>query len=117
MSIIFIIMKKRRKSFEVDRDPGHKTILREFREYMVGREETADIIEFLSLQNSRWLLKSSNFDLTQKDKENLLEFYIFFMEKYGESTKKERRQMWGREPLVLRLGAMIKKGEEKNEEE
>lgn len=74
-----------------------------FIDYIKGSHEVQQILEFLSVYSAYMLtLIYQEHKFSKQEKENLYEFYDYFMENYGEDTYEDRMQNWGQEPLILR---------------
>lgn len=80
------------------------TIYQQFRAFMGKEPRTVeDVISFLHIQNARalsWVDK----EVPQEKKDDLIEFFIYFMENFDQLTHMARMREWGDEPLVLRMG-------------
>ena len=94
-----------------------KTMLEEFQEYILSKKKKSDIISFLSIKSAEMLSILDRNLLTNKRKDEIMEFYLYFMENFFPILQKEIYDNWGEGgPLVLRLGDEIckeKLGEER----
>ena len=82
------------------------TLIESFKKYLQNNDNPDEaIIEFLGCKNAQLLCKCDNLDnFSSENREELYEFYRYFMEKYGDKTYKLRMQNWGGiEPLIFRL--------------
>lgn len=80
------------------------SILYQFKEYMKNHKKISDIITFISLKNAELLSKITSIDNINKSLKNeLYEFYDFFMDNYDEITEIARFENWGQEPFIFRL--------------
>ena len=94
---------KNKKNLEVITDfPTKGTILQQFQKYLEKHKKVSDIIDFLSIQNARMICQAEK-GVSEQLKDELIEFYQYFMTNFDELTYSARIENWGMEPLVLRM--------------
>ena len=82
----------------------NETLVQEFKKTMQNGYSVKKIIQFLSGCNARLIaLTGTNHVFSTEEKEQLYDFYDYFMEKYGEKTYSARMENWGQEPFIFRL--------------
>ena len=80
------------------------TLTESFKKFIEKDDSTERILNFLSVQNSRYLAKSGiSEEFSKEEKEELYDFYSYFMENYGEQTQSARYNNWGNEAFIFRL--------------
>lgn len=80
------------------------TLTESFKRFIAKDNSIENILKFLGIQNARYIAKgrvSSKF--SEEEKEELYEFYSYFMENYGERTRNARYDNWGDEAFILVL--------------
>lgn len=101
--------KNNNQKFEtVDIPEG--TILESFKEYIKEHNREDDIIKFLSVK-SAWLMTRiamsdmrGEDDLPEKEKEEIKDFYEFFINNFYSKYEKAIYRNWNDDPLILRAG-------------
>lgn len=94
---------KNKKNLEVITDfPTKGTILQQFQKYLEKHKKVSDIIDFLSIQNARMICQAEK-GVSEQLKDELIEFYQYFITNFDELTYSARIENWGMEPLVLRM--------------
>lgn len=80
------------------------TLTESFKKFIAKDNSIENILKFLSIQNARYIAKSggSN-EFSKEEKEELYEFYSYFMENYGAQTRDARYDNWGDEAFILVL--------------
>lgn len=84
--------------------PTEGTLMEQFNTFIKKYNKINDIIAFLSVSNASFLALHSAGAITENKKEELIDFYEYFMENFGEVTFEARMHNWGQEPLVFRMG-------------
>lgn len=99
--------KNRYRNTEIHIPDG--TMTESFQKYVKEHPSDDDIIVFLSVQNADWLARHPNDprDCTDREADELIEFYFFFQAEYGERTRRKRLENWGQEPLIFRVADAI----------
>ena len=81
-----------------------KTLIQEFQDMLKNGYSTQKVIQFLSCENASLIAKTGmNYVFSAEEREELYDFYSFFMEKYGKKTYSARIENWGQEPFIFRL--------------
>lgn len=94
----------------VNTNDNKGTMLEEFKRYIKTDDSAKRIIEFLALKNAQFLatMYESVEDIPNNLKAEILEFYLYFDENYGERTLQLRFDNWGEmDALILRVGFSI----------
>ena len=80
------------------------TLTESFKKFIEKDSSVPNILQFLSCKNAQLLLKCSSLEnFSKEDRQELYDFYDFFMENYGDKTYNARIRNWGQEPLIFRL--------------
>ena len=96
--------KKNNDNFVPKIEIPEGTLTESFVKFIERDESVKNILQFLSVKNAQYLAKYGlNKEFTKEEKEELYEFYSYFMENYGEETEKARYANWGTEAFVFRL--------------
>lgn len=80
----------------------NETILNNFKN--LENKDTNSIISFLSICNAKLLAKLGTNSVTEKIKEEIIEFFDYFIDNHEKQTRKSRLQNWPNDALILRAG-------------
>lgn len=80
----------------------NETILNNFKN--LPNKDTDSIIRFLSFCNTRLIYKISAKSVTEELKEEIIEFFNYFVDNYEQQTRKARLSNWPNDALILRTG-------------
>ena len=90
-------------------------IIKDFQKAMQEGYSTKKAIRFLSGCNAQLIGRTGmNLNFSVKEKEDLYDFYGFFMKNYGDKTYHARMQSWGQEPFIFRLTEALYEQDEEN---
>lgn len=81
---------------------SNETILNNFKN--LPNKDVDSIISFLSICNAKLLTKLGANNMTEKLKEEIIEFFDYFINNYEKQTRKSRLQNWPNDALILRVG-------------
>lgn len=82
-----------------------RTILENFENLLEESKKTDDIISFISVMNAKILVQIRDNDVPEKLRNEILEFYYYFIKNYEQKTRKVRINNWPNDALILRMGA------------
>lgn len=80
----------------------NETILNNFKN--LPNKDTDSIIRFLSFCNAKLIYKISAKSVTEELKEEIIEFFNYFIDNYEQQTRKARLSNWPNDALIIRTG-------------
>lgn len=90
-------------------------MIQEFQDILKNGYSTQKVIQFLSCEKAELIAKTGmDYVFSTEEREELYDFYNFFMENYGEKTYRARMQNWGQEPYIFRLTEHLYKEDRAN---
>lgn len=91
--------KNRAINYEWDRN---KTILDNFKN--LPNKDNDSVVGFLSICNATLLASLGSNNITEKLKEEIIDFFDYFVDNYEKRTRKARLSNWPNDALILRVG-------------
>lgn len=88
----------------VQNGPLKARLIKAFGETPTAKSDVDDVVKFLSVENARLLAKMGVGGLAAADEEELIDFFLFFEEKFMDWSAEACAGNWGEPPLVIRVG-------------